>query len=73
MVGFQWIGGESEGLNDPEFAVSLGAAWEADELVTYDLDYLRHNLLHHPTAISRILIKAGGPCESPASQRNDLR
>ncbi len=47
MVGFQWTGAEPEALNDPEFAVSLGAVWEADELVTYNLDHLRHNLQHH--------------------------
>ncbi|MBA3629893.1 MAG: hypothetical protein H0W55_09510 [Actinobacteria bacterium] len=33
--------------DDTDFAVSLGAVWEGDELVTYDLDHLRHNLQHH--------------------------
>lgn len=48
IIGFQWTGAEPGALNDPDFAVSLGAVWEADELVTYNLDHLRHNLQHHP-------------------------
>jgi hypothetical protein len=41
MVPLQWTGAEPEGLNDLEWAATLGAAWEDDELVTYDLAGLR--------------------------------
>ena len=41
FVGFQWSGAEPEGMHLAEQAVTLGAMWEADELVTYDLDGMR--------------------------------
>lgn len=47
MVGFQWTGAEPEDLSDTETAVALGAVWEGDELVTYNMGHLRHNLAHN--------------------------
>jgi len=41
-AGFRWSGAEPPGMYDPEQAEALGAVWEGDELVTYDLDGLRH-------------------------------
>lgn len=46
MVGFQWSGREPEGLNEPEHAEALGAIWEGDELVTYNLTHIAHRLAH---------------------------
>ena len=46
MVGFQWTGAEPEGLNEPYEAEGLGAVWEGDELVTYNLGHLVHRLGH---------------------------
>ncbi|MFN2388222.1 MAG: hypothetical protein ABR575_01245 [Actinomycetota bacterium] len=46
MVGFQWTGAEPDGLFEIDHAVALGAEWEGDELVTYNLEHLRHNLAH---------------------------
>lgn len=40
MVPMQWTGPEPRGLVDPEWALALGATWEGDELVTYDLPAL---------------------------------
>lgn len=40
--GFQWTGAEPPGMSDPGQAEPLGAVWEGDELVTYDLEGLRH-------------------------------
>ncbi len=37
MIGFRWSGNEPDDLNDPALAEELGAMWEGDELVTYDL------------------------------------
>lgn len=42
FAGFQWTGREPEGLYEVEVAEELGAAWEGDELVTYDLETLRY-------------------------------
>ncbi|MDQ3569658.1 MAG: hypothetical protein M3396_03375 [Actinomycetota bacterium] len=39
-VGFQWTGQEPEELTDPDEAEAMGAVWEEDELVTYDLPAL---------------------------------
>ncbi len=39
---FQWTGAEPEGLDDLDTALALGACWEGDELVTYNLDAFRH-------------------------------
>ena len=46
MVGFQWTGAEPEGLNEPYEAEGLGAVWEGDELVTYNLGHLVHRFGH---------------------------
>jgi hypothetical protein len=46
MVGFQWTGAEPEGLNEPYEAEDLGATWEGDELVTYNLGHLVHRFGH---------------------------
>jgi hypothetical protein len=37
MVPFRWSGAEPEGLSEVEVAEELGALWEGDELVVYDL------------------------------------
>ncbi len=37
MVPYKWTGAEPQGLDDVETAEQLGAIWEGDELVTYDL------------------------------------
>lgn len=46
MVRFQWTGAEPEGMDDPELAQQCGAMWEGAELVTYNLQHLRHNYRH---------------------------
>ncbi|MDP9453898.1 MAG: hypothetical protein M3P97_11090 [Actinomycetota bacterium] len=38
---FQWTGQEPAELNDEDEALALGAIWEGDELVTYDLSTMR--------------------------------
>jgi predicted alpha/beta-fold hydrolase len=50
MARFEWTGSEPDGLYDLEEAEELGARWEGDELVTYDLpgfsglyEYYRNN------------------------------
>jgi len=42
FVPFQWTGAEPEGLDDLDTALALGACWEGDELVTYNLAAFRH-------------------------------
>lgn len=37
MVGLRWTGAEPDGMYDVELAEELGAKWEGNELVTYDL------------------------------------
>lgn len=37
MARFEWTGDEPEGMYDLEVAEDMGARWEDDELVTYDL------------------------------------
>lgn len=44
--GFQWTGVEPPGMFDPAQAEALGAVWEGDELVSYDLAELRHAFEH---------------------------
>lgn len=44
MIGWRWTGDEPAELNDLDLAQQLGAAWEGDELVHYDLDALRWQL-----------------------------
>ncbi len=46
MVRFQWAPAAPPGLDDPELALGLGAVWEDQDLVTYDLAGLRHALDH---------------------------
>ncbi|HET9051059.1 MAG TPA: hypothetical protein VFO60_05110 [Candidatus Dormibacteraeota bacterium] len=37
MVPYHWTGAEPEGMYQVDVAEGLGATWEGDELVTYDL------------------------------------
>jgi hypothetical protein len=37
MVALRWTGAEPDGMYDVELAEELGAKWEGNELVTYDL------------------------------------
>ena len=46
MVRFQWTGTEPEGLDSTDFALSCGAVWEGDELVTHNLLAFEHNIRH---------------------------
>ncbi|MGH9178437.1 MAG: hypothetical protein ACRD0N_07775 [Acidimicrobiales bacterium] len=46
MVGYRWTGDEPDGLNDDVLAVEMGAVWEGDELVTYDLESLKWQMEH---------------------------
>lgn len=43
MVKFQWLGEEPEGLSDVDLALNMGAEWEGDELVTYNLELFNYN------------------------------
>ena len=45
--GFQWTGAEPEGIYEASEALALGARWEGEELVTYDLPALAHAVRHH--------------------------
>jgi hypothetical protein len=47
MVGFQWTGAEPEGLADPDEAVAIGAVWEGEELVCYNLQNFEHAYEHY--------------------------
>lgn len=38
MTRYRWTGAEPDGLFDVELAEDLGARWEGEELVTYDLE-----------------------------------
>jgi hypothetical protein len=44
MVKMQWTGEEPQGLNDAGLAELVGATWEGDELVSYNLPLLRRTL-----------------------------
>lgn len=46
FVPYRWTGDEPEGMFDAEVAVAVGARWEGDELVTYDLPTLTHQFEH---------------------------
>lgn len=46
MVGFRWSGNEPDEMNDLDLAVEMGAIWEGDELVTYDLESLSWQMEH---------------------------
>ena len=37
MTGLRWTGAEPDGMYEVELAEDLGATWEGNELVTYDL------------------------------------
>ena len=41
MVKVRWTDAAPDSLNDVDDAEELGAKWEGDELVTYDIDGLR--------------------------------
>ncbi|MHB8613123.1 MAG: hypothetical protein ACYDAL_11945 [Candidatus Dormibacteraceae bacterium] len=47
MVGFQWTGKEPPGLNEAEFAEALGAVWEGELLVTYNLSAFTYAFEHY--------------------------
>lgn len=47
FVDFQWTGAEPDDLQDEDTALHLGARWEGNELVTYDLPGLARQLPHH--------------------------
>jgi hypothetical protein len=47
MVRFRWTGAEPSGMFEVEVAEGLGARWEGDELVTYDLDGLHALYEYH--------------------------
>ena len=47
MVGFQWTGMEPVGLSELDFAEALGAVWERDEMVTYNLSAFQHAFEHY--------------------------
>ncbi len=47
MVRYRWTGAEPEGMSEVEVAEGLGAQWEGDELVTYDLDGLHALYEYH--------------------------
>ncbi len=38
---FQWTGDEPNELNDEDETLALGAVWEGEELVTYEMPTLR--------------------------------
>lgn len=46
FVPYRWTGDEPDGLFDASVACMLGAQWEGDELVTYDLNTLTYEFLH---------------------------
>jgi hypothetical protein len=46
--GWQWTGAEPQNLQSIGFAQDAGAVWEGDELVTYNLAKLAHDVEHHP-------------------------
>ncbi len=46
MIGFRWSGNEPKDLNDQELAEELGAVWEGDELVIYNMASLIWQLEH---------------------------
>ena len=47
MVSFRWTGVEPSGLYETEVAEELGARWEGDELVTYDLPGMQELYEYH--------------------------
>jgi hypothetical protein len=47
MTGYRWTGAEPDGMYEVEVAEGLGATWEGDELVTYDLEGLEGLYQYH--------------------------
>jgi hypothetical protein len=47
MVRFRWTGDEPSGMFEVEVAEGLGARWEGDELVTYDIVGMRELYEYH--------------------------
>lgn len=47
MIRYRWTEAAPEELPDPAVAEELGATWEGDELVTYDLEGLTQLLAYH--------------------------
>ncbi|MHB1535105.1 MAG: hypothetical protein ACYC1D_10985 [Acidimicrobiales bacterium] len=47
MLRYRWTGAEPDGLYDIELAEEMGAKWEGDELVTYDLEGFTQLLAYH--------------------------
>jgi hypothetical protein len=47
MAAFQWSGREPAGLDELAFAEALGAIFEGDEMVTYDLAAFNHAFEHY--------------------------
>ena len=47
MVGFQWTGMEPVGISEKGVAEALGAVWEGDEMVTYNLGAFKHAFEHY--------------------------
>lgn len=46
IVGYQWTGAEPEGMVTLYQAEYMGAVWEGDELVTYELPLMLHDWEH---------------------------
>lgn len=47
MTKYRWTGAEPDGMFEVEVAEELGARWEGDELVTYDIDGLEGLFAYH--------------------------
>lgn len=47
MVKVRWTGEAPQSLSDVSDAEELGAVWEGDELVTYDIDGFRQLFLYY--------------------------
>ena len=50
MVKIRWTPEAPQSVNDPELLEDLGARWEGDELVTYDLNELLERIELHESA-----------------------
>ncbi|MGH9189035.1 MAG: hypothetical protein ACRD0Q_03240 [Acidimicrobiales bacterium] len=49
MVRILWTAQAPPSVNDPELLEDLGARWEGEELVTYDMDELLERIEMHET------------------------
>jgi hypothetical protein len=47
MVPIQWTAECPDGIDDLETAEELGAKWEGEELVTYDLEAMKELLVYY--------------------------